>query len=139
MLDHLIPTVSNVERLLTFYETALEPLNIKFFLAYRGECDHRDLWGFGDGKRALFWIKQGKPDPMSIHREFMADNNYNLDEFYRAAKSAGPRTILHREHEWNTIPDTTPPMYLIQTGIRSKSSIKACDGSSHRKVNETLP
>jgi hypothetical protein len=54
MLDHLILTVSNVGRLLTFYEAALEPLNIKFFLANKGECDHPDLWGFGDGKRALF-------------------------------------------------------------------------------------
>jgi hypothetical protein len=35
-----------------------------------------------------------------------------------------PGTIFHRGHEWNTIRDTTPPMYLTRTGIRSKSSIK---------------
>lgn len=52
MLDHIILTVSNVERSLAFYEAALEPLNIKFFLSFRGEADHPDLWGFGDGKRA---------------------------------------------------------------------------------------
>ena len=91
MLDHIILTVSNVERSLAFYEAALKPLNIKFFLPYKGEGDHPDLWGFGDGKRAFFWIKQGKPDPASVHWGFMAENNGKVDEFYRAAISAGAR------------------------------------------------
>ena len=34
MLDHMILTVSNVQRSLPFYEAALKPLNIKFFLPY---------------------------------------------------------------------------------------------------------
>src|SRR5437762_2413117 len=83
MLDHMILTVSNVERSLAFYEAALKPLNIKFFLPYKGEGDHPDLWGFGDGKRAFFWIKQGKPDPACIHWGFMAENNGKVDEFYK--------------------------------------------------------
>lgn len=91
MLDHIILTVSNVERSLAFYEAALKPLHIKFFLPYKGEGDHPDLWGFGDGKRAFFWIKQGKPDPASVHWGFMAENNGKVDEFYRAAISAGAR------------------------------------------------
>jgi catechol 2,3-dioxygenase-like lactoylglutathione lyase family enzyme len=37
MLDHIILTVSDVERSLTFYEAALKPLNIKFFMPYKGE------------------------------------------------------------------------------------------------------
>jgi hypothetical protein len=45
MLDHMILAVSNVERSLAFYEAALKPLNIKFFLPYKGEGDHPDLWG----------------------------------------------------------------------------------------------
>ena len=45
MLDHMILTVSNVKRSLAFYEAALKPLNIKFFLSYKGEGDHPDLWG----------------------------------------------------------------------------------------------
>jgi len=36
-----------------------------------------------------------------------------------------PETIFPRGYEWNTIPDTTPPMYLTRTGIRLKSSTKA--------------
>jgi hypothetical protein len=82
MLDHMILTVSNVERSLAFYEVALKPLNIKFFLPYKGEGNHPDLWGFGDGKRAFFWIKQGKPDPTSIHWGFMAENNGKVDECF---------------------------------------------------------
>jgi hypothetical protein len=35
---------------------------------YSGEGDHPDLWGFGNGKRAFFWIKQGKPDPAAAPR-----------------------------------------------------------------------
>jgi catechol 2,3-dioxygenase-like lactoylglutathione lyase family enzyme len=91
MLDHMILTVSDVERSLAFYETALKPLNIKFFLPYKGEGDHSDLWGFGDGKRAFFWIEQGKPDPASIHWGLVAENNDRVDEFYRAAIAAGAR------------------------------------------------
>jgi hypothetical protein len=41
-------------RSLAFYEVALRPLNIKFFLPYKREGDHPDLWGFGDDKRAFF-------------------------------------------------------------------------------------
>ena len=67
MLDHMILTVSDVERSLAFYQAALKPLHIKFFMPYKGEGGHPDLWGFGDGKRAFFWIKQGKPDPAAIH------------------------------------------------------------------------
>ena len=59
MLDHIILTVSDVERSLAFYDAALKPLNIKFFMPYKGEDGHPDLWGFGNGKRAFFWIKLG--------------------------------------------------------------------------------
>ena len=43
MLDHMILTVSDVERSLAFYEAALKPLNIKFLLPCKGEGDHPDL------------------------------------------------------------------------------------------------
>jgi hypothetical protein len=59
MLGFMILTVSDIKRSLAFYEAALKPLNIKFFLPYKGEDGHPDLWGFGDGKKAFFWLKQG--------------------------------------------------------------------------------
>jgi catechol 2,3-dioxygenase-like lactoylglutathione lyase family enzyme len=36
MLDHIILSVSDVERSLAFYEAALKPLNIKFFPTLQG-------------------------------------------------------------------------------------------------------
>jgi hypothetical protein len=45
-LDHLILTVSDVERSLVFCEAALKPLNIKFLMPYKGEDRHPDLWAF---------------------------------------------------------------------------------------------
>jgi hypothetical protein len=70
-----------------------EPAHLK------GEGDHPDRWGFGDGKRAFFWIKQGKPDPASIHWGFATENKDKVDEFYKAAISAGARdNISPRAH-----------------------------------------
>jgi catechol 2,3-dioxygenase-like lactoylglutathione lyase family enzyme len=81
MLDHIILTVSDIKRSLAFYEAALQPLNIKFFMPYKGKDGHPDLWGFGDGKKAFFWIKQGKPDPTAIHWAFVAEIKDKVDEF----------------------------------------------------------
>ncbi|HWE84062.1 MAG TPA: hypothetical protein VG267_03910 [Terracidiphilus sp.] len=61
MLDHIILSVSDVDRSLAFYEAALKPLDIKFFLPYKGEGDHPDLWGFGDGKRRSSGSRKGSP------------------------------------------------------------------------------
>ena len=105
MVTHLILTVSNVERSLTFYESALKPLNIRFFLPYKGKAGHPDLWGFGDGKRAFFWLKQGKPDPDSIHWGFMAESNAKVDEFYRTALSAGAKDNISPRIRTEYTPD----------------------------------
>ncbi len=37
------------------------------------------------------WIKQGQPDPAAIHWGFMAEDKDKVDEFYKAAISAGAR------------------------------------------------
>lgn len=89
MVDHIILAVSDVERSLAFYQACLAPLGIKFFLPYKGGNGHPDLWGFGDGKRAFFWLKQGKSFPDAIHWGFEAESNAKVDEFYRAAMAAG--------------------------------------------------
>jgi catechol 2,3-dioxygenase-like lactoylglutathione lyase family enzyme len=91
MLDHIILTVSDIERSLEFYKAALKPLKIEMFLPYKGTDGHPDLWGFGDGGKAFFWLKQGKPDPASIHWGFVAENNNMVDAFYKAAIAAGAK------------------------------------------------
>lgn len=91
MLDHIILTVSDPKRSLEFYEKALKPLKIKFFAPFKGENGQPDLWGFGDGEKAFFWLKQGEPNPAAIHWGFVAESNRKVDEFYKAAMSAGAR------------------------------------------------
>jgi catechol 2,3-dioxygenase-like lactoylglutathione lyase family enzyme len=91
MLDHIILTVSDVECSLKFYTAALKPLKIKMFMPYKGADGHPDLWGFGDGQKAFFWLKQGQPDPASIHWGFIAENNKAVDAFYKAAIAAGAK------------------------------------------------
>jgi catechol 2,3-dioxygenase-like lactoylglutathione lyase family enzyme len=91
MIDHIILTVSDFERSVAFYAKALKPLGISNFTDYEGQDGHPDLKGFGDGKRAFFWLKQGKPDPASIHWGFIAENNQAVDAFYKAAIAAGAK------------------------------------------------
>src|SRR5712671_1945530 len=134
MLDHMILTVSNVERSLAFYEASLKPLNIKFFLPYKGEGDHPDLWGFGDRKRAFFWIKQGKPDPASIHWGFMAENNGKVDEFYRAAISAGARDNISPRARVEYYPGYYAADVFDPDGYSFEVVHKiSSDGTSHRQ------
>jgi hypothetical protein len=45
MLDHMILTVSDVERSLAFSQAALKPLSIKSFLPYKGEGSHPESVG----------------------------------------------------------------------------------------------
>ncbi|WP_420239337.1 VOC family protein [Telmatobacter bradus] len=91
MVTHIILTVSNIERSLAFYEAALKPIHVKYFLPYQGYENHEDLWGFGDRCRAFFWLRQGKPDPDSIHWGFMAASNEEVEAFYQAALAAGAK------------------------------------------------
>jgi catechol 2,3-dioxygenase-like lactoylglutathione lyase family enzyme len=91
MIDHIILTVSDFERSVAFYAKALKPLGTTNFADYEGHDGHPDLKGFGDGKRAFFWLKQGKPDPASIHWGFIAENNQAVDAFYKAAIAAGAK------------------------------------------------
>jgi catechol 2,3-dioxygenase-like lactoylglutathione lyase family enzyme len=80
MLDHIILTVSDIERSLKFYKSALKPLKIKMFIPYKGTSEHPDLWGFGDGEKAFFWLKVGTPYPESIHWGFVAESNSRPQE-----------------------------------------------------------
>lgn len=94
MIDHIILSVSNVERSLEFYEAALKPLNIHMFMPFKGQDGDPDLWGFGDGKSAFFWIKLGTPNPEAIHWGFKADANHVVDAFYAAALDAGAESRI---------------------------------------------
>src|SRR5258708_39872808 len=131
MLDHIILTVSDVERSLAFYEAALKPLNIKFFMLYKGEDGHPDLWGFGDGKSEFFWIKQGNLIQPPFTGALWPKMRIRSMNSTRPQSQLAPEAIFHPAHDWNTIRDTMPLMYWTLTGIRSRRSIKANDGTEH--------
>jgi len=92
MIDHIILTVSDFERSVAFYAKALKPLGITNFVDYEGHDGHPDLKGFGDGKRAFFWLKEGKPDPQAVHVGFVAKDHAEVDTFYKAALKAGGKS-----------------------------------------------
>jgi len=71
--------------------------------------------------------KARKPDPAAIHWGFMAEDEDKVDEFYKAAISAGARDNISPRTRLEYYPDTMPLMYSTLTGIRSRSSIKAND------------
>ncbi len=92
MIDHVILTVGDLERSVAFYVKALKPLGITNFIDYEGHAGHPDLKGFGDGKKAFFWLKKGKPDPQAVHVGFVAKDHSEVDAFYKAAVNAGGRS-----------------------------------------------
>src|SRR6202451_1185514 len=97
MIDHIILTVSDFERSVAFYAKALKPLGITNFIDYEGHDGHPDLRGFGDGKRAFFWLKKGKPDPQAVHVGFVGRDHAEVDAFYKAAVDAAdvrPQPII---------------------------------------------
>src|SRR5580693_1247166 len=92
MIDHVILTVSDFKRSVAFYAKALKPLGITTFIEYDGKDEHPNLKGFGDGKRYFFWLKEGKPDPQSVHVGFVAKDHSEVDAFYKAALAAGGKS-----------------------------------------------
>src|ERR1700732_4541464 len=50
-----------------------------------------------------------------------------------------PGTIFHRGHDWNTIRDTMPPIYLTRTVIHSRASIKAVGDDAQVAKSGELP
>lgn len=92
MIDHVILTVSNVERSVAFYTQAFKPLGITLNMDFKGEDGHPDLKGFGDGNTIFFWLKEGKVDFHGLHIGFVAKDHAEVDAFYKAAIAAGAET-----------------------------------------------
>jgi catechol 2,3-dioxygenase-like lactoylglutathione lyase family enzyme len=97
MIDHIILTVSDFDRSVAFYAKALKPLGITNFIDYEGHGGHPDLKGFGDGKRAFFWLKKGRPDPQAVHVGFVAKDHAEVEAFYITASSARILSRLLRD------------------------------------------
>lgn len=92
MIDHVILTVRDFKRSIAFYTKALKPLGATHFTDYQGQDGHPDVKGFGDGERALFWLKEGNPDPEAVHVGFEAKDHAEVDAFQQAAVNAGGKS-----------------------------------------------
>jgi hypothetical protein len=129
MLDHMILTVSNVERSLAFYEAALKPLNIRY--PTRAKAIILICGDLVMARGRSSGSSKGSP----IQRPFTGGSWPKT--MVRSMNSTGrqcprvPEKIFHPAHDWNTIRDTMPLMYSTLTGIRSRWSIKANDGTAH--------
>lgn len=88
MIDHVILTVSDFKRSIGFYTTVFEPLGITLTMDFKGENGHPDLKGFGRESGAFFWLKEGNSDSRAVHVGLVANDNAEVDAFYKAAVAA---------------------------------------------------
>ena len=86
MLDHVSIGVSDIERSKAFYDEALKPLGIERLYA---EGEHSA--GYGQNRKAFFWIGLREAVRTGTHIAFAAIDRAAVDAFHAAALSAGGR------------------------------------------------
>lgn len=138
MLDHMILTVSNVERSLAFYEAALKPLNIKFFLPYKGLSGllHRgrlrqiarqsagnDEGREGEGGSLL--VGRG-----SLNQPFSAGDmlRERVSNHIGQASDEQVSRLALTEHVVVTIPANTPIYVVLEKNAKAKSASAGTTG-----------
>ena len=90
MLDHIGFGVSDLARCKAFYEKALAPLGYRLVMEVTPEQSGGGAHaGFGDDRKASFWIGTGWILTGRLHVAFIAKNRAAVDAFYRAALAAG--------------------------------------------------
>jgi len=88
VLDHVNLKVSDFERLLRFYEAALQPLGIRVAMRIPAEAGFKGA-GFGDEGKPVFWVSEGGRTQPPVHVCFAAKDRAAVDAFYAAALAAG--------------------------------------------------
>jgi catechol 2,3-dioxygenase-like lactoylglutathione lyase family enzyme len=90
MLDHIGFGVSDLARSKAFYEKALAPLGYRLVMEVTPEQSGGGAHaGFGDDRKASFWLGTGWTLTGRLHVAFIAKNRAAVDAFYRAALAAG--------------------------------------------------
>jgi catechol 2,3-dioxygenase-like lactoylglutathione lyase family enzyme len=90
MIDHIIFTVSDLDRSKAFYEQALAPLGMKATPEFPwGPAEARGV-GFG-GEDKEFFLIEGTPVKPPFHVAFRATTRAEVKAFHKAALSAGGR------------------------------------------------
>ena len=83
IFDHIVFTVTNLEKSKQFYANALAPLGIVFIKEEEG-CA-----GFGANGKPSFWICNDGEVQKPMHIAFVAPDHKSVDGFYAAAVTAG--------------------------------------------------
>ncbi|MFI5010711.1 MAG: VOC family protein [Hyphomicrobiales bacterium] len=92
MLDHIGFAVSDFERSLAFYKSALAPLGYGLVMEVSREVTGGEAHaGFGRDGRPQFWIGTGKGLSGRLHVAFVARSRADVDAFYAAAIGAGAK------------------------------------------------
>jgi len=84
MLDHVTVGVSDIERSMKFYDSALRPLGITRLYA-----ESERFAGYGIAPKAFFWIGIRETPQTGAHIAFTANNRATIDRFYEEAIAAG--------------------------------------------------
>jgi len=128
MLDHIFLTVSDLDRSIAFYSSALAPLGIVNRLDYDGKDGppgHPDLKGFGANGRMFFWLQLGSVDSSSAHVGFVANSREMVDATYAAAMAAGatdngaPSARLHYDPRYYAANVFDPDGYSLEFVYKS--------------------
>jgi catechol 2,3-dioxygenase-like lactoylglutathione lyase family enzyme len=99
MIDHVYISVADIDRSLTFYREALQPLGWRELGSYSaagGPDNVPDLFGLGDpayvsgtGIGSSIWLRQRKPGETGLYLGIVCDSNEAVDAVYAAAINAG--------------------------------------------------
>ena len=128
MLDHIFLSVSDLDRSIAFYTSALAPLGIAERLDYDGKDGppgHPDLKGFGANARIFFWLRRGKAEGQAAHIGFVAVSTDQVDAAYAAAMAAGakdngpPGARLHYDPRYYAANVLDPDGYSLEFVYKS--------------------
>ncbi len=89
MLDHLGFPVSDYARSKAFYEQALAPLGYSLVMEVQQDDSDLPAAGFGANGKPDFWIGGEGGLNKPVHLALAARDRAAVDDFYRAAISAG--------------------------------------------------
>jgi catechol 2,3-dioxygenase-like lactoylglutathione lyase family enzyme len=128
MLDHIILSVSDIDRSIAFYTTTLAPLDVTNRLDYDGKDGppgHPDLKGFGANGRLFLWLKEGPVEGGAAHIGFIAKGQTEVDAAYSAAISSGatdngaPGARLHYDPRYYAANVLDPDGYSLEFVYKS--------------------
>lgn len=107
MIDHTGLNMSDPAKSRKFYDQVLATLGYKMMMEIPKEhTGGAAIFGYGVPPKPDFWVSEGTPNEPRIHVAFRAINRKQVDEFYKAALTAGgsdngapgPRPHYHKDY-----------------------------------------